>query len=190
LSRHPGLPRQLLALALLSGTLACTRDARPTLALHLVAASADFEEVNVQVREVHLEGPGGWTTVSVPDATLNLVRLNGGAAAELVERTALPPGTYKTLRLVLGSAGSVRLRDGSLHVLSLPTSMRHGLEVPLGLEARPGTDQDLVVELDAARSVHRYPVVGGGDMYVLRPHVRSVERLAHGAPRGAPGEDG
>jgi len=125
----------------------------------------------------------------VPDATLNLVRLTGGAAAELVERTALPAGTYKTLRLVLGNAGSVRLRDGSLHVLALPTSLRHGLEVPLGLEAKPGTDQALVVELDAARSVHRYPVVGGGDMFVLRPHVRSVEQLAHGEQRAA-GEDG
>jgi len=187
---HPSLPRRALALALLCSALACARDARPTLSLHLVAATADFEEVNVHVREVHLEGPSGWTTIAIPEATLNLVRLNGGAAAELVQKTALPAGTYKTLRLVLGSAGSVRLRDGSLHVLALPTTLRHGLEVPLDLEARPGTDQPLVVELDAARSVHRYPVVGGGDMFVLRPHVRSVERLARGQDRGAAGEDG
>jgi hypothetical protein len=187
---HSTAPRRILALGLLAGALACTPAPRPALSIELVASSADYLEVNVHVREVHLEGPAGWTTVAVPDVTLDLVRLIGGAAAEIVERTALPAGTYKTLRLVLGSAGSVRLRDGSLHVLALPEKLRHGLEVPLGVEARPGTVQAIVVELDPGRSVLRFPVRGGGDMYVLRPLVRSVELLARGDRRGAASEDG
>lgn len=188
--KHAVISRHALALLLLGAALGCTRDQRPAMSLYLVADAVEFKEVNVHVREVHLEGPSGWTTVAVPDVTLNLAGLVGGAAAELVERTAMPPGTYKTLRLVLGAAGSVRLRDGTLHALALPTAMRHGLEVPLGLEARPGTDQHLVVEFDAARSVQRFPVAGGGDMYVLKPHVRSVERMARGDRGGGVGEDG
>jgi hypothetical protein len=187
---HPTTPWRALALGLLAAAIACAPAPRPTLSIELVASSADYLEVNVHVREVHLEGPAGWTTVAVPDVTVNLVRLVGGAAAEIVERTALPAGTYKTLRLVLGSAGSVRLRDGGLHALAVPERLRHGLEVPLALEARPGTAQAIVVELDPGQSVLRYPVRGGGDMYVLRPLVRSVERLARGERRGAAGEDG
>jgi hypothetical protein len=170
--------------------LACTPAPRPTLSLHLVAVPAEFEEVNVHVREVQLEGPEGWTTIAVPDVTLNLIRLVDGVAAELVERTALPAGTYQRLRLVLGTAGSVRLRDGSLHVLALPAALHRGLEVPLGVEARPGTAQSLVVEVDAGRSVRRYPVLGGGEMFVLQPHLRSVDQLARGERAGAAGEDG
>jgi hypothetical protein len=179
-----------LALALLAGGLACAPAPRPTLSLHLVAVPANFEEVNVHVREVQLEGPSGWTTIAVPDVTLNLVRLTGGVAAELVERTALPVGTYQRLRLLLGSAGSVRTRDGRLHALALPSSLDRGLMMPLDLEARPGTAQSLVVEVDAGRSVRRYPVLGGGVMFVLQPHVRSIDRLARGERSGAAGEDG
>ena len=73
-----GFPRSALALALLAGGLACAPAPRPTLSLHLVAVPADFEEVNVHIREVQLEGSTGWTTIAVPNVTLNLVRLDPG----------------------------------------------------------------------------------------------------------------
>lgn len=162
----------------------------PTVSVHLTGSAVDYQEVNVEVRLVQVSGADGrWITVGIPNAQVNLVRLTGGVAALLADDEALPPGEYRRLRLVLGGAGSVRLRDGSVHPLELPEGLRPGVDLDLELQAAPGSRQDVVVDLDVARSVRRSGPAAA-ERFELRPVGRALDQLATGGRGGAHGGEG
>ena len=174
--------RDLALIALAAAALACAPAPRPpTVSVHLTGSAVDYQEVNVEVRLVQVRGDEGrWITVGVPNAQVNLVKLTGGVAALLADGEALPPGEYRRLRLVLGDAGSLRLGDGSLHVLEVPAGLRQGVELDLDLQAAPGSRQEIVVDVDVARSVRRSGR-GAAERFELRPVGRAVDQLAVGS---------
>lgn len=174
-----------------AAALACTPTPRPpTVSVHLTGSAVGYQEVNVEVRLVQVRGAeGSWITLGVPNARVNLVKLTGGVAAQLADGAALPPGEYQRLRLVLGAAASVRLRDGTLHVLELPADLRHGVELDLDLQAAPRSRREVVVDLDVARSVRRSGR-GADERYELHPVGRALDQLATGVRGPASGGEG
>ncbi len=175
-----------LAALLVLGALGALGGAPPpkptTVSVHLTGSPGDFQEVILHVRAVQAGGEAGdWVTLGVPDARVNLLRLTGGVVALLADGAALPPGHYERLRLLLGPGSAVRLLDGSVHALALPTSLEDGLELELGLhvDVDPSTSRELVVDLDVAQSVRRYGE-GSGERWVLEPVGRAFEQAAAG----------
>ena len=174
------------ATLLAAGVLSSATQPRPTtVSVHLTGSPGDFQEVYLHVSTVQARGEaGGWVTLGVPDAKVNLQRLTGGVVALLADGAALPPGHYERLRLLLGPGSTVRLLDGSVHALALPTALKDGLELELGLHVDVGlsTSRELVVDVDVARSVRRYGE-GKDSTWVLEPVSRAFEQVATGRGR-------
>lgn len=153
-----------------------------TLSLHLVDGPGDFQEINLHVLEVRVNGPGGWTTLSRPDQTWDLLTLRGGVIATLAAGVPLPAGDYSQVRLVLGSGNTVRLADGTLQDLQVPSGLQSGLKIVCPTHVGAGAAQDVFIDFDGARSIFLHGT--GAGSWILRPVVRCQEKAASGTISG------
>jgi hypothetical protein len=114
---------------------------------------------------------------------VNLLALTGGVSETLAEGATLPAGTYGQLRLVLGAGNTVKLRDGAVHALKVPSGAQSGVKLNVHFEVAPGTTKDVFVDFDAHRSifVHR---AGNSGRYLMRPVVRAYDRAVTGSVSG------
>jgi hypothetical protein len=170
----------LLALAALAG---CGGGGEGRVNVRLVDGPGDYQEINLHVLRVELHGTGGWRTLGSPDVTVDLLSLRNGVVATLVDGATVPAGTYTQLRLVLGEGSTVRLADGTLHDLVVPSGQRSGAKLLARFTVEPDTTRDVFVDFDGAHSImlHR---TGASEKYVLRPVIHAFDRLATGAISG------
>lgn len=153
-----------------------------TLSLHLVDGPGDFQEINLHVLEVRVNGPGGWTTLSRPDQTWDLLTLRGGVIATLAAGVPLPAGDYSQVRLLLGPGNTVRLADGTLQDLQVPSGLQSGLKIVCPTHVGAGAAQDVFIDFDGARSIFLHGT--GAGSWILRPVIRCQEKAASGALSG------
>jgi len=123
------------------------------------SASVVIREVRVRDKDVD-----GWQTVFTGSATIDLVPLTGGVEALLVE-TAIGPGTYDEVRLIV-EAGEVVLNDqaavdGTDHTfstangnLNFPSGAQTGIKVKIDndIVVTSSLSGDLVLDFDLSRS--------------------------------------
>lgn len=95
------------------------------------ADSADCE------RHLSDHDRGDWVSLAEPNRRIDLVALRGGKVADIGQR-AIPPGTYRALRLIIDpSQSSVTLKNGfvltntSLPGVSFPRAERSGIKISL-----------------------------------------------------------
>lgn len=170
-----------LAALLLAGAAACS--SKPGyLSVHLVDAPGDYEQVNLHVVRVEVNGPGGWTTLSEPDQTYDLLTLRGGVFATLAPTASLPAGHYTQVRLVLGPGNTVKPTGGVLEDLVVPSGLQSGLKIVCDTNLGEGETRDVFIDLDAERSVFLHET--GSGKYILRPVVHCVDQIATGAISG------
>jgi hypothetical protein len=159
-----------------------TRPIRPgfgAVHLRLTDAPADYDQVNIVVREVRVhqadfddddgEG-GGWIVISDTETTYDLLELRNGVSTTLGVSENVPVGHYDQIRLVLGSGSNVVV-DGVTYPLTTPSGMQSGLKVNGEFDVVEGETRELLLDFDAARSVH----VTGNQKYMLRPVIKLVE---------------
>ncbi len=175
----------VLALALGCGKDPATSpDASPgSLKLLLTDAPASFDQVNVTFSEVAVNtrpdsGQGGWEVIRSEPLTVDLLSLSNGLTAVLGERE-LEPGRYGQIRLKLTDAEVVV--DGVSHDLDVPSGATSGLKLNGGFTIQPGITTVLVVDFDAARSIHITGKKGG---YKLNPVLRLVAQSTSGSISG------
>jgi hypothetical protein len=185
-------PLSSLGLAILLATsMSCSSSSssRPTsgsatLSVHLVDGPGDFLEVNLHVLKVEIENDAtGWTTLGTPDKTIDLLTLTGGVEATLVNGASLPAGSYGQLRLLLGSGNTVKLLDGTVADLKVPSGLQSGLKLPVHFDVQPDTTKDVFIDFDAHRSIFVHGA-GKSGQYILRPVVRAVDQVVTGAITG------
>jgi hypothetical protein len=178
-------PLRLAAALLAAGALACGSSTKPaTMSVHLVDGPGDYQEVNLHVVRVEIRSDAtGWVTLATPDVTVNLLGLTGGVVATLADGATLPAGTYGQLRLVLGAGNTVKLVDGTVHDLTVPSGQQSGVKLNVHFDVQPGTTRDVYVDFDAHRSVWLHDA-GASGKYLLRPVVRAIDKLASGSISG------
>jgi hypothetical protein len=170
-----------LAALLLAGAAACS--SKPGyLSVHLVDAPGDYEQVNLHVVRVEVNGPGGWTTLSEPDQTYDLLTLRGGVFATLAPTVSVPAGDYSQVRLVLGSGNTVKLAGGAVEDLVVPSGLQSGLKIVCNTHIGEGESRDVFIDLDAEHSVFLHDT--GSGKYILRPVVHCVDQIATGSISG------
>jgi hypothetical protein len=136
------------------------------------------DEVNVTITkcEVHTGGTeatgGSWKTVFEGQQSFNLLDLanvlNPDALPHIVDRGTLPAGRYTQLRLIVDpNTASIKLADGSVHPLVIPSGANTGLKA-LPFEIRSQQDTVLLLDFDVAQSVN----VQGDGTYKLTPVIR------------------
>lgn len=158
-----------------------------TLKVGLTDAPANFEEVNIEIRQVLVnqnedaeepengaedddegEDENGWYSIMDDSITVNLLDYQNGAVLDLGE-TDLEAGHYNQIRLLLGSNNNVVV-DGETHALTTPSAQQSGYKLNINAEVDEDQVYDLVIDFDASQSI----VVTGSGKYILKPVLRTV----------------
>jgi hypothetical protein len=153
------------------------------LRLFLTDAPADYEAVWVTTSRVEVStaaadgsGEATWATLSDQPQTDDLLALRDDVTSILGD-AELAPGTYQQLRMIVDSASVVA--DGEERPLTIPSGAQTGVKINLDLTIEPDTVYALVLDFDAAESIHE---TGQGEL-IMRPTI-GVEYVGEVAPDG------
>ena len=181
--------REILTIAVVGALLAAcssgtTSTAPASMNVRLVDAPSDgYSEVNIDVRTVEIASEDGWLTLGTPNRVINLLALTGGVYDTLVDGAPLPAGRYGQMRLVLGPDNTVKLLDGTVAPLKVPSGQQSGVKLTVNFDIQPGTTADVYIDFDAHKSVFVHEA-GNSGKYILRPTVRAYDRLETGSISG------
>lgn len=143
------------------------------------------DQVNVSIEQVEInEGNSedGWSVISSPNQTYNLLNLTNGAY-EVLGDTTLPTGSYQQIRLVLNETGHNVVVDGETYDLKVPSGTQTGVKLNVNAEIEENITYVLLLDFDAARSV----VQAGNSQsveYLLKPVIRATNEAVTGAIAG------
>lgn len=157
----------LFSLLLIAGAFifaSCKKNDNTTLQVSLTDAPADFDEVNVDIKEVQVnfkDDSAGWTSLNTNAKVYDLLTLQNNVQVVLATGT-VPTGTVRKIRFILGDNNTIVDSTGS-HPLTIPSGSESGLKIDLNKKLS-STFENLVVDFDAALSVTNE---NGG--YKLRP---------------------
>lgn len=142
-----------------------------------------YQEINVHILSVEINGSQGWITLGTPDKTLNLLRLTGGVSETLASGATLSAGHYQQMRLILGSGNTVKLSDGTVQPLKVPSGMQSGIKLVVSFDVAAGTTADVWIDFDAAHAI-QVVQAGASGQYLLRPTVRAFDKTVTGSIHG------
>ena len=152
--------------------------------VHLVDGPiAGYQEINVHIQSVEISGNGGWITLGSPNKTINLLNLVGGVDETLAAGATLPAGHYGQMRLLLGPGNTVKLSDGTIQPLTVPSGLQSGIKLVVSFDVAAGTTKDVWIDFDAAHSI-QVVQAGASGQYILRPTVWAFDRLVTGSIHG------
>ncbi|WP_243317397.1 DUF4382 domain-containing protein [Geothrix paludis] len=187
MSRWRGLTIVVLATLGLAFLMACggsSGSSTGTMNVHLVDGPiTGYQEVNVHIQSVEISGNGGWITLGTPDKTYNLLSLTGGVSEMLAAGTTLPAGHYQQMRLILGAGNTVKLADGSVQPLTVPSGLQSGVKLIVSFDVMAGTTKDVWIDFDAAHSI-QVVQAGMSNQYLLRPTVWAYDKIVTGSISG------
>ena len=146
----------LFSLLLIAGSFifpSCKKNDSTTLQVSLTDAPADFDEVNVDVRDVQVnfkDDSTGWTSLNTNAKVYDLLTLQNNVQVVLATGT-VPTGTVRKIRFILGNNNTIVDGTGS-HSLTIPSGSESGLKIDINKKLS-STFENLVIDFDAALSV-------------------------------------
>lgn len=156
-----------LALAIVSSVtfIACKKDSgNSTLQVKLTDAPGDWQEVNIDLKEVKVnfsDDSTGWVSLQTKDTIYNLLGLQNGLDT-LIAQATVPSKTVKEIRLVLGSNNTIKVND-QIYALTIPSGSESGLKIKVNKKLN-ATLETIVLDFNAGASVTQEQ-----DGYKLRP---------------------
>jgi hypothetical protein len=157
----------VLALTLVSSMvfIACKKESRTsTLQVKLTDAPGDWEEVNIDLKEVKVNfnhDTAGWISLETKDTIYNLLGLQNGLDT-LIAQGTFPTNTVNEIRLVLGDNNTIKA-NGQIYPLTIPSGGTSGLKIKVNQKLN-ATLETVVLDFDAGASVTEEQ-----DGYKLRP---------------------
>jgi len=155
----------------------------------------DVQQVWVKFSAVEFKPEGGAPVLNAltPAQSLNLLELQNGRAAVLVNDVVLTAGRYEWIRLVVDNVANVRDSYVMTNVgeceLTVPSGAESGLKMNRGFTLPADGSVALTVDFDLRKSLHAPP--GQTSMmgmctqgYLLRPTLRLVQDSEVGAIAG------
>ena len=143
-----------LALILCFGFISCQKENEAhSFQVMLTDAPYDAQEVNVEIKEVQVKYSNeneAWSTLNTNASIYNLLALQNNVQAALANGNS-PEGTIKELRLILGSANSIKIADQTFP-LTIPSGAESGLKIKVDKKLAASLNK-LVVDFDAGLSV-------------------------------------
>lgn len=164
--------KHLLTILVISATAlftACKKDNHTsTLAIHMTDAPVLMDEVNIDLKEVHIKLDNdtvNWITLEARPGIYNLLGLQNGIDS-LIGKGTFPSNTIvKEIRLVVGDSNTVKV-NGTVYPLTIPSGAESGLKIKVSKKLQ-ATLETLVIDFDAALSIKEET-----DGYKLRPVIR------------------
>jgi hypothetical protein len=173
-----------LALLMACGGSSSSGGGSGSMNVHLVDGPiAGYQEINVNIQSVEINQNGHWSTLGTPNKTINLLNLVGGVDETLVAGASLPAGHYGQMRLILGSGNTVKLSDGTVEPLKVPSGMQTGIKLIVNFDVAAGTTKDVWIDFDAAHSI-QVVMAGMSGQYILRPTCWAFDKVVTGSIHG------
>lgn len=158
--------------------------------IDLTDAPANYQQVNIDVQALRVHytpettdstgGEGKWINLPVDPFKINLLELTNGVDT-LLTSAELEPGTYRELRLILGSDNSVMV-DSVTTNLKVPSGQQSGYKIKFQTDLEAGEEIDVTVDFDAARSVHK---AGNSGKYILKPVLKAFVETGDAVETGS-----
>ncbi|MBO9683624.1 MAG: DUF4382 domain-containing protein [Flavisolibacter sp.] len=134
--------------------LACKKESRTsTLHVRLTDAPADWEEVNIDLKEVKVSfdnDTAGWISLPTKDTIYNLLDLQNGLDT-LIAQGTVPSNTLNEIRLVLGDNNTIK-SNGQVYPLTIPSGSASGLKIKVRKKLNANLET-IVLDFDAGASV-------------------------------------
>lgn len=166
-----------------------------TLSLSITDAPVDYaEQVVVQFTGAEIKSANG-ESIQVDYSnpkSINLLALQGGLRATLIEQLDLDVGTYPWIRLKVNAEADgimdsyIRI-NGADYELRIPSGSNNGLKLNTPFRVGDGELVDFTIDFDLRASVQqpRGQVGPSGDpVYYLRPTLRLIDTNESGVIRG------
>jgi len=151
----------------------------------LVDSPADYEALNVDIKEISLKTSGssenqGWITLDgfEPDV-YNILEYTGGRELSLADMT-FPPGKISQLKLMLGPKNTLIIQNYTSSLLA-PASAADGLIMNVDINVNQGETHYLKLDFDASRSVVG---LGNTGQLILKPVLRLFSETDTGSLTG------
>lgn len=148
--------------------------------VRLTDAPGDFEEVNVDVQgvEIHWAGytngntqvDGEWIALDTRTGIYDLLLLQNGVDTVVTPPQTIPAGKVTQVRILLGDQNTVVV-DGIVYPLVISSQDETGLKVNVNRVLDPDEMATLLLDFDAAASVH----LDGSGTYRLKPVLRLIQ---------------
>ncbi|WP_430460805.1 DUF4382 domain-containing protein [Thalassolituus sp. LLYu03] len=172
--------------AALAGCGTSSSDGSGQLTLSLTDAPVtSLQSVSVTITGVSLKPASGDTltyTFEEPK-TLDLLQLQGGETALLLNDVTVPAGAYNWLRLAVDSDNlSVTETGGALKTLKIPSGAETGLKLVKGFTVAQGGSSAFTIDFDVRKSI--VDPTGNSADYFLKPVLRLVDNLQVGSVAG------
>lgn len=160
----------LAAIVISSATfLGCKKDAgQTTLALRMTDFPGDWEEVNIDLKEVKVKFGNDttqWQTLPTHAGVYNLLDLQNGVDTLIAQGTFPSSYVVKEIRLIVGTENSIKT-NGQVFPLTIPSGEETGLKIKLN-KALQANIETVLIDFDAALSVKEET-----DGFKLRPVIR------------------
>lgn len=143
-----------------------------------------LDRIRMHQSSTALDTDPGWTDIPVaPGRRIDLLALTNGALQE-IGTTPLPPGHYAQMRLVLAAdagANTVQPTGGAELPLAAADGSGGSLRIPVGFDIAAAQNADLVLDVDACKSVVQ---AGSAGTYQFKP-VGAVFPRSASAVQGA-----
>lgn len=150
------------------------------------APTASFTEVVVTFTGITLKPADGEAIeFSFDEAkTLDLLTLQGGESAPLLDGEEVLAGDYEWVRLTLDVDNSyVTEEGGAQKTLFIPSGAQTGLKLVSGFTVAQGGENNFTIDFDVRKSIVN-PQSGAVADYFLKPALRLVDNLEVGSITG------
>ncbi|MCB2219164.1 MAG: DUF4382 domain-containing protein [Bacteroidetes bacterium] len=140
---------------------------------------ANYDAVLIDIMEIQVHSNAeGWKSIQTNDGIYDLLELTNGIDTVIAE-DELPSGIISQIRFILGDQNSVVVEGDTLS-LSIPSGQSSGLKLNLHYELMPGISYAVLIDFDAAASIHQ---TGNGN-YKLKPVLKVIAKGTDGSIRG------
>lgn len=185
----------IFSVALLLACKAETGKGSGVLVLSITDAPVDSaEQVIVEFSGVEIQPESGdRIQINYPSPkTINLLALQGGLRATLLEQLDLEVGTYSWIRLKVNAVADgimdsfIRI-NGADYELHVPSGSNNGLKLNNSFYVGDGEIVDFTIDFDLRKSVHQpsgQTGPSGDPIYFLRPTLRLVDTNESGVVTG------
>ena len=118
--------------------------------------------------------------------SINLLELQGNKSQPLLTNEILPTGNYDWVRLMISAVQDgvmdsyIRLADGSVHELDMPSGMAVGLKIVGGLEVLANTPSSKTIDFDLRKSI----IMNGLGDFKIKPTLNLVSNNTSGTIEG------
>ena len=181
----------LLISSLFLSLVACSTDTTGTLNLSMTDAPVDeAENVYIQISaiEIHESGNENVTTVFDPPKQIDLLAMQGGIVATLLEDVTMDATNYQWIRLTVDTENdldSYIVINGANHELSIPSANQSGLKLISSFSIPENGELNLTIDFDLRKSIHT--TMNGNSMtmqYIMKPTLRLIDDASSGSLSG------